>query len=119
MPNVLSHPRGVAPRTPLHALSRAASPARSVRVARSLRSLATSAMANVPCEPIEPRRLQGARKCGTGVGWQWRECAVRIRVGTEVPRPRAPIELARHIGHRGVAPAAVAEAEARAKRAEA
>jgi hypothetical protein len=34
------YPRGFAPRTPLHALSRAASPARSVRVARSLRSLA-------------------------------------------------------------------------------
>ena len=34
------HPRGFAPRTPLRALSRAASPARSVRVARSLRSLA-------------------------------------------------------------------------------
>src|SRR5947207_246241 len=32
---VLSYPRGVAPRTPPHALSRAASPARSVRVARS------------------------------------------------------------------------------------
>src|SRR5687767_15769990 len=29
-------PRGFAPRTPLHALSRAASPARSVRVAHSL-----------------------------------------------------------------------------------
>src|SRR5262249_18713208 len=33
-------PRGFAPRTPLHALSRAASPARSVRVAHSLRSFA-------------------------------------------------------------------------------
>src|SRR4051794_22535183 len=31
-----AYPRGFAPRTPLHALSRAASPARSVRVARSL-----------------------------------------------------------------------------------
>ena len=36
-------PRGFAPRTPLHALSLAASPARSDRVARSLRSLAASA----------------------------------------------------------------------------
>ena len=35
-----SYPRGVAPRTPLHALSLAASPARSGRVARSLCSLA-------------------------------------------------------------------------------
>src|SRR5436190_8395589 len=33
-------PRGVAPRTPLHALSHAAAPARSVRVAHSLRSFA-------------------------------------------------------------------------------
>jgi len=38
------HPRGFAPRTPLHALSRAASPARSVRVARSLRSLALTGL---------------------------------------------------------------------------
>ena len=36
-----AHPRGVAPRTPRHALSRAASPARSVRVAHSLRSFAS------------------------------------------------------------------------------
>ena len=35
------YPRGFAPRTPPHALSRAASPARSVRVARSRRSLAS------------------------------------------------------------------------------
>ena len=35
-----SHPRGFAPRTPLHAPSRAASPARSGRVARSHGSLA-------------------------------------------------------------------------------
>jgi hypothetical protein len=34
-------PRGFAPRTPLHTLSRAASPARSVRVAHSLRSFAS------------------------------------------------------------------------------
>src|SRR5262249_8641487 len=38
----IHHPRGFAPRTPLHALSLAASPARSVRVAHSLRSFATS-----------------------------------------------------------------------------
>ena len=38
-----NYPRGFAPRTPLHALSRAATSARSVRVARSLRSLATAA----------------------------------------------------------------------------
>src|SRR6476661_6850093 len=37
---LISYPRGFAPRSPLHALSRAASSARSVRVARSLRSLA-------------------------------------------------------------------------------
>ena len=37
-------PRGFAPRTPLHALSRAASPARSVRAARSLHSLALLAL---------------------------------------------------------------------------
>jgi hypothetical protein len=36
----LCQSRGFAPRTPLHALSRAASPARSVRVAHSLRSFA-------------------------------------------------------------------------------
>src|SRR4029450_10498309 len=36
----LSYPRGFAPRTPLHARSRAASPARSARVARSRSSLA-------------------------------------------------------------------------------
>src|SRR5262245_39748704 len=36
------YPRGFAPRTPLHALSLAASPARSDRVARSRRSLAPS-----------------------------------------------------------------------------
>src|SRR6185436_13567223 len=35
-------PRGFAPRTPLHALSRAASPARSDRVAHSLRSFASA-----------------------------------------------------------------------------
>src|SRR5213078_3306618 len=40
-PSGLSYPRGVAPRTPPPALSRAAAPARSVRVARSLRSLAS------------------------------------------------------------------------------
>jgi TonB family protein len=40
--NVLPYPRGFAARTPLHALSRAASPARSVRVARSLYSLAVN-----------------------------------------------------------------------------
>src|SRR5262245_43578460 len=37
---VFSYPRGFAPRTHPHALSRAASSARSVRVARSQRSLA-------------------------------------------------------------------------------
>src|SRR6185312_7239814 len=37
---LISYPRGFAPRTPPHALSRAASPARSFRVARSPRSLA-------------------------------------------------------------------------------
>src|SRR5215831_17321478 len=39
--SVQSYPRGFAPRTPLHALSLAASPARSVRVARSQCSLAS------------------------------------------------------------------------------
>src|SRR5262249_54942048 len=39
---LISHPRGFAPRTPPHALSLAASPARSVRVARSRCSLAAS-----------------------------------------------------------------------------
>src|SRR5262249_50446776 len=39
---LLHYPRGFAPRTPLHAPSLAASPARSVRVAHSLRSFATS-----------------------------------------------------------------------------
>src|SRR5262249_49483020 len=39
-------PRGFAPRTPLHALSRAASPARSVPVAHSLRSFASSSPAS-------------------------------------------------------------------------
>ena len=39
-PVVTEDPRGFAPRTPLHALSRAASSARSVRVAHSLRSFA-------------------------------------------------------------------------------
>src|SRR5262249_4881962 len=39
-PAAVLNPRGFAPRTPLHALSRAASPARSVRVARSWYSLA-------------------------------------------------------------------------------
>jgi CubicO group peptidase (beta-lactamase class C family) len=37
---LVSNPRGFAPRTPLHALSRAAAPARSARVARSPGSLA-------------------------------------------------------------------------------
>src|SRR5262245_34620208 len=38
---ISSHPGDFVPRTPLHALSRAASPARSVRVARSARSRRT------------------------------------------------------------------------------
>src|SRR6478672_4171594 len=38
---VILYPRGFAPRTPLHARSRAASPARSARVAHSLRSFAS------------------------------------------------------------------------------
>src|SRR6478672_39609 len=40
--DVDSSPKGFAPRTPQHALSLAASPARSVRVAHSLRSFAAS-----------------------------------------------------------------------------
>ena len=39
-PDLVDNPRGFAPRTPRHALSRAASPARSARVARSPGSLA-------------------------------------------------------------------------------
>src|SRR5918994_1861020 len=39
-PRIISPPRGLAPRTPLHAPSRAASPARSGHVARSRCSLA-------------------------------------------------------------------------------
>src|SRR6188474_3086689 len=48
----LLHPRGFAPRTPLHALSRAASPARSVRVAHSLRSFAMTASTLVLCSAL-------------------------------------------------------------------
>ena len=48
-PGIVSDPRGFAPRTPRHAPSLAASPARSGRVARSRRSLATR-NAPVICE---------------------------------------------------------------------
>jgi hypothetical protein len=43
-------PRGFAPRTPRHALSRAASPARSDRVARSPRSLALIRPPSILCD---------------------------------------------------------------------
>jgi hypothetical protein len=48
--NVLyrDQPRGVAPRTPPHALSRAASPARSVRVAHSLSLVRASIAHSIP-----------------------------------------------------------------------
>src|SRR5207245_9257249 len=46
-----SYPRGFAPRTPLHALSRAAAPPRSVRVAHSLRSFAPTSHPGVVFDP--------------------------------------------------------------------
>src|SRR5262245_42240906 len=75
----------------------------------SLRSLAAaarspppvarrSAMPDVLGEPIEPRRLQGSRKCRAVVGRHRREGAIGIRVRTEVPGPRVAIELLGHVG---------------------
>src|SRR5262245_12491846 len=58
-PAARNFPRGASPRrTPLHALSLAAPPARSVRVARSLRSLArfsSCRQLNRQCEPFVRR----------------------------------------------------------------
>src|SRR5262249_35581217 len=58
--NVDSHPRGFAPRTPQHAHSLAAPPARSVRVARSLRSLASGWVAR------QNRHLSANSACRDG-----------------------------------------------------
>src|SRR6185436_6679617 len=79
----------------------------------SLRSLASSAMPDVLRQTLEPRRLHGARECGAIAGQRRRDRAIRIRVRTEVPGPRAAI--ARYVGDRRAAPPAVAEPETRAE----
>ena len=81
--------RGFAPRTPLHALSLAASPARSDRVARSLRSLAAL---NTPTAPEGRQRrdppsppgphMQRCDRCGE---WFDRDVSV-VRVAVSVCR---------------------------------
>ena len=66
--------RGFAPRTPLHALSLAASPAHSDRVARSLRSLAiagASPQEEEPSLPAAPRFLYGFSR-RPAAGWPHR-----------------------------------------------
>ncbi len=88
--------RGFAPRTPLHALSRAAAPARSVRVARSRRSLARSrhppprtplhalSRAASPARSVRVARSRGlARSAATGTA------ASRLRCNRNVPDLKA------------------------------
>ena len=69
---VLSYPRGFAPRTPLHAPSRAAAPARSGRVARSHGSLA-------PCNERQVYEMASSLIRGASP------------LGLPYTRPRAPL----------------------------